>query len=274
MRAILYNEEKALEQMLLNGHIAIEKAFSKAQLAHSRLTGADAFRLYGTYGIPLGITQVLADEKGIYVDVEGFEAYVKNPKQQNSDRCDFVGQHTQPSPLNDTKQFRAIQVTTVECKFVGSEHLDVSEARVLSSWENPSSNAGASTKCSFSFWLCRAPHSNTFATECDKKAELGEHIAQAGSLVTNDCPRFDCAHFGALSFEYLANVEAKGKELAAAELKVSTVELPREEAERSGAICNFGGKYGDIVRIVRIGEGSDDAGSDVFIPTSFAEEHM
>ncbi|KAI9907992.1 hypothetical protein PsorP6_003498 [Peronosclerospora sorghi] len=352
MRAILYNEEKAFEQMLLNGHVAIEKAFSRAQLAHSRLTGADAFRLYDTYGIPLDITQVLADEKGISVDVEGFEAYVKNHKEQNSNRCDFAGQHTQPSPLNDTKQFRATQVTTVESKFVGYEQLDVSEARVLSSWENPSSNAGASTnfslildrcpfypkgggqvgdrghlvvnsthnsqciiipvedtakvnektialKCSLpegmmyadikallfptdesessveahvdhSFRFgCAVHHTATHLLQSALKAELGEHVTQAGSLVTNDRLRFDFAHFGALSLEELANVEAKVNAVAAAELKVSTVELPREEAERSGAICNFGDKYGDIVRIVRVGDSSDDAGSEVFISNEF-----
>ncbi|OWZ15063.1 Alanine-tRNA ligase [Phytophthora megakarya] len=65
MRAIVSNEEKAFEEMLRNGRGAIEKAFSKAQLAQTMLSGDDAFRLYDTYGIPLDITQVLAEEKGL-----------------------------------------------------------------------------------------------------------------------------------------------------------------------------------------------------------------
>ena len=49
------------------------------------LPGADAFWLYDTYGIPLDVTLVLAEEKGLTVDTEGYKVYMKNHKQQTSD---------------------------------------------------------------------------------------------------------------------------------------------------------------------------------------------
>ena len=56
MRAIIINEERAFKEMLRNGYGAIEKAVSKAKLAHTIMSGADAFWLYDTYGIPLDVT--------------------------------------------------------------------------------------------------------------------------------------------------------------------------------------------------------------------------
>ncbi|KAE8883400.1 Alanine--tRNA ligase [Phytophthora fragariae] len=349
MRAIVSNEERAFEEMLRNGRGAIEKAFSKAQLAQTVLSGTDAFRLYDTYGIPLDITQVLAEEKGLSVDVEGYDACMKEHKQQTSDRSAFAGHHTQRSQV--TEQSSTATTATLKSEFVGYDQLDVPDSRVLDSWSLPNKKKGASDefsvildrcpfypegggqvgdrghllivsadgsqrtvipventtksnddaialKCSLPKGVtyaevsallypadgqeptvqavvdrkfragCAVHHTATHLLQRALKAELGEHVTQAGSQVTNDRLRFDFAHFGALSTDEMAGVEARVNEFASAELDVTTVQLPREEAERSGAICNFGDKYGDVVRVVQVGGSNTAEGEPADAPVS------
>jgi alanyl-tRNA synthetase len=94
--------------------------------------------------------------------------------------------------------------------------------------------------------------------QCALKQVLGDHVTQCGSFVTTDRLRFDFAHFGAMSLDEMAQVETLVNQMATEELAVQTLELPRDEAEQSGAICNFGEKYGDVVRVVRIGDVSSE----------------
>ncbi|GMF21718.1 unnamed protein product [Phytophthora lilii] len=350
MRAIVSNEERAFEEMLRNGRGAIDKAFSKAQLAQEMLSGADAFRLYDTYGIPLDITQVLAEEKDLSVDVEGYDACMATHKQQTSDRSAFAGNHHIRSS-HVTEQPSSTPAATHVSEFVGYDELNVFDTRVLDSWLLPSKKSAASgdfsvilsrcpfypegggqvgdrghlvivsadgsqrivisvegatkvnedaiaLKCSLPKGMsydnvaailfpmncaeptveahvdrkfrsgCAVHHTATHLLQRALKTELGEHVTQAGSQVTTDRLRFDFAHFGALSTEEMAIIEARVNEFATAELNVTTAQLPREEAEQSGAICNFGDKYGDIVRVVRVG-GDDRAEDDAPVSSEF-----
>ncbi len=87
---------------------------------------------------------------------------------------------------------------------------------------------------------------------------LGEHAVQSGSLVDADRLRFDFAHFAALSKDELRQIEAGVIELALHDDPLDPQEMPLEEARALGATALFGEKYGERVRVVRIGEFSKE----------------
>ncbi len=101
--------------------------------------------------------------------------------------------------------------------------------------------------------ICRN-HSTTHLLHKALKEVLGSHVAQAGSYVDAHRLRFDFSHFEAMTAEQLAEVEKKVNEAILAGLEVTVQELPIEEAKKLGAAAQFGEKYGDIVRVVSMGD--------------------
>ncbi|OIQ55215.1 alanine--tRNA ligase [Neomoorella thermoacetica] len=81
---------------------------------------------------------------------------------------------------------------------------------------------------------------------------LGEHVNQAGSLVTPERLRFDFTHFAPLTGEELRAVEAEVNQKILANLPVTTLETSYQEAKAMGATALFGEKYGERVRVVKI----------------------
>lgn len=82
---------------------------------------------------------------------------------------------------------------------------------------------------------------------------LGEHVNQAGSLVEADRLRFDFSHFNALSPEQIQEVENIVNETVFAGLSVDIFETSRDAAKELGATALFGEKYGERVRVVKMG---------------------
>jgi len=82
---------------------------------------------------------------------------------------------------------------------------------------------------------------------------LGDHVRQAGSLVTSDRLRFDFNHFQAVSSAELKQIEAAVNAAIMANDAVETKLMTQEEAVASGAMALFGEKYGDEVRVVSAG---------------------
>ena len=97
-------------------------------------------------------------------------------------------------------------------------------------------------------------HSATHLLHKALKETLGTHVAQAGSLVTPDRLRFDFSHFEAMTSEQLAEVENKVNDAIMEAMNISIKELPIEEAKKTGATAQFGEKYGDVVRVVTMGD--------------------
>ena len=97
-------------------------------------------------------------------------------------------------------------------------------------------------------------HSATHLLDAALRQVLGDHVHQAGSLVEPDRLRFDFTHFAALTGEELLRVADIVNRQILAGLPIVTEELPIEEAKTRGAIALFGEKYGDVVRVVEMGD--------------------
>ncbi len=97
-------------------------------------------------------------------------------------------------------------------------------------------------------------HSACHLLQAALRQVLGTHVEQAGSYVSSDSMRFDFTHFAAMTPQELGHVEGIVNQAIWASLAVDKLELPIEEAKKMGAMALFGEKYGDIVRVVKMGE--------------------
>ena len=100
----------------------------------------------------------------------------------------------------------------------------------------------------------RRAHSATHLLDAALKKVLGDHVHQAGSLVEPDRIRFDFTHFEGISAEELAQVDKLVNDAILNGYPVITEVLPIEEAKKKGAVAMFGEKYGDVVRVVEMGD--------------------
>ena len=113
--------------------------------------------------------------------------------------------------------------------------------------------------------LARVDHLTRHETECNHTAthllqaalrgRVGSHVRQAGSYVGPDKLRFDFSHGQALSAEELRDVEDRVNEWIARNDPVRAITTTLDEARRLGAMALFGEKYGEVVRMVEVGDG-------------------
>ena len=116
----------------------------------------------------------------------------------------------------------------------------------------------------------RANHSSAHLLQYALRKVLGDHAHQAGSYVDNERMRFDFTHFSALTAEELAEIERLVNEAITAALPVSTSIMSLEDAKKTGAIALFGEKYGDEVRVVKMGDVSTELCGGTHVPNTAA----
>ena len=100
-------------------------------------------------------------------------------------------------------------------------------------------------------------HTATHLLQKVLRKTLGNHVAQAGSLVCPDNLRFDFNHFKAVTKEELKKIEQDVNKAIRQNYPVSITEMPIEQARKEGAMALFGEKYGDVVRTVKVIETDD-----------------
>jgi len=97
-------------------------------------------------------------------------------------------------------------------------------------------------------------HTATHLLQAAMQRILGDHIKQAGSLVTPDRLRFDFTHFSPVTSEELLKIEDEVNRQIRVNAGVEAKEMAADEAQAAGAMALFGEKYGDVVRVITVGD--------------------
>ncbi len=105
----------------------------------------------------------------------------------------------------------------------------------------------------------RGHHSATHLLHAALRRKLGDHVSQKGSLVAGDRLRFDISHPKAIATDELAEIETAVNAQVRANTDVNTRLMTPDEAVEAGAMALFGEKYGDEVRVVAMGDDSNQA---------------
>lgn len=314
---IIRLEEERFLETLADGEALLARLIHQVKSAGSdTLPGAEAFKLYDTYGFPLDLTEEIAAESGLAIDRVGFDAALelqreraRSARQETTSmqvqsgtlrdytaHSEFVGYetlhangHVQAIVRDDELVPRAdlgdrIQVLLDRTPFYaesGGQVADVGmllgdgvRLRVLDVQKAPNGqhvhtcevaegglSVGVLIEAVVAAERRKSITKNHTATHLLHKAlreVLGEHVAQAGSLVAPDRLRFDFSHFGALTRPELDLIERKVNEAVWRDDSVSTEIMNVETAKASGAMALFGEKYGEIVRVVRAGTSSTE----------------
>ncbi len=161
-----------------------------------------AFRLYDTYGFPIELTEELAKEQGLSVDMEGFKAKFE--------------EHQAKSRAGSEQKFKG----------------------------GLASDGEMETKY----------HTATHLLNAALKKVLGEHVHQRGSNITSERMRFDFTHDEKMSDDQKKQAEDLVNEYIKMAIPVERLEMPKEEAVKMGAECQFIERYPDIVTVYKIGD--------------------
>ncbi|WP_055105164.1 alanine--tRNA ligase [Paenibacillus ihumii] len=310
---VIRTEEERFHETLSDGLTILSEISEQAKAqGRTAISGADAFKLYDTYGFPLDLTEDFAAEHGLSVDREGFESEMQGQRERAraashkggsmsvqggvladfTTKTDFVG-------YNELETSTSILAIIANDAFVDVLSAGESGQVILESTPFYAESGGqvsdkgailsesGTAEVSGLFKAPRGQHVHqvtvnsgelrvgvTVTAQVDRKLRseilknhtathllhkalkevLGEHVNQAGSLVEPQRLRFDFSHLGSISPEELAEIERKVNEQIWNALDVVIEYKPIDEAKAMGAMALFGEKYGDIVRVVQVGD--------------------
>ncbi|PEZ07870.1 alanine--tRNA ligase [Bacillus sp. AFS018417] len=309
---VVKNEEERFHETLHDGEAILAEVIGKAKEAKSTvISGEDAFRLYDTYGFPIELTEEYAEEAGMTVDHEGFEAEMEKQRERaRAARQDVDSMQIQGGVLGEIKvasEFVGYNTVGTESNVVAlvkngefTDSLQAGEEGQLMLDATPFYAESGGQIADRGYLLAdgvkvlvkdvqKAPNGQnlhkvvveegTLTKEAAVKAVidtknraaivknhtathllhqalkdiLGGHVNQAGSLVTSERLRFDFSHFGQVQADELEKIERIVNEKIWESITVDISQKAIEEAKAMGAMALFGEKYGDVVRVVQVG---------------------
>ena len=312
-RALLAEEERFAETLDAGMKIFDDVA---AKVSDGVIPGVDAFRLYDTYGFPVDLTADIARERGMSVDMAGFDAAMEHQRETARAAGKFGGGVQLPADLVATlsptvflgyEQLQAeglqvvallkegrpvdavqagdeIIVFTAQTPFYAESGGQVGDTGMLSAngvevvVSDTQKFAGQfhghvgsvkqgviklgdvlngaidTTRRSAAI----LNHSATHLLHAALREVLGTHVQQKGSLVAPDRLRFDFSHFQPITADELAIIERKVNAQVRANNAAEVHHMGMQEALDFGAMALFGEKYGEHVRVLKMGDYSTE----------------
>ena len=280
------------------------------------IPGADAFRLYDTYGFPVDLTADIARERGLSVDMAGFEAAMEQQRETARAAGKFTSTTGLPADLvaqlsptvflgydkldagglqvvallKDGRPVSAVQAgddavvildstpfyaesggqvgdtgvlaeqgvefdVADTLKFAGQFHGHVGRVAKgsLKVGDHVVASVDAARRASTIL-----NHSATHLLHAALREVLGTHVQQKGSLVAPDRLRFDFSHFQPMTQAELAEVERRVNAQIRANSAAEVHHMGMQEALDFGAMALFGEKYGEQVRVLKMGDYSTE----------------
>ncbi|MEN6575900.1 MAG: alanine--tRNA ligase [Phycisphaerales bacterium] len=312
---VIQSEEAGFGRTLDRGLEIFNTAATRAAKTKTKvISGDDAFQLYDTFGFPPDLTQLMAREKGLTVDVARFDELMKEQKERaraaqktdallagladsdlpatedlhkyRTDRCDATilgwidgdGYKKQGNLPADTEIGLVLDKTCFYAesggqigdigviasdgnRFVVEETTKVGHSVIhRGKLAEGSLGVGQTVTAAVSpdRNATRKNHTATHLLQWALQKVLGKSVAQQGSHVGPDYLRFDFTYPKAPTAEELDKITQLVREKIAADLPVTWTVLPREEADKLGAMALFGEKYGSEVRVVCVGASDED----------------
>ncbi len=306
---VLTKEEESFRQTLKTGVTILEDELSGGA---KKLGGSTAFLLHDTYGFPLELTQEIASERNVEVDVEGFEKEMSaQRKRAKSARkgasvdassvesyravmeqhgtTTFVGYETTESTSKVLAVLPVVSdsaegVNTVEIfldltAFYAESGGQVGDTGVITSSTGEARvvdttfalpglrkhtcemtrgviESGQQVRASVDVIVrdaTRRNHTATHVLHWALRQVLGEHVKQAGSLVSDERLRFDFSHYASVTQDEIEQIERLANSEVLSNTQTRNYETSKDEATAAGAIAFFGDKYGDMVRVLEAG---------------------
>ena len=306
---VLTKEEESFRQTLKTGVTILEDELSGGA---KKLGGSTAFLLHDTYGFPLELTQEIASERNVEVDVEGFEKEMS--AQRKRAKSARKGAAVDASSV---ESYRAVMEQHGTTTFVGYEStnststvlavlpvvsdsveggdtveifLDITAFYAESGGQVGdtgvlTSSTGEARVVDTTFALpglrkhtcemtrgvfepgqqvqatvdvlvrdaTRRNHTATHVLHWALRQVLGEHVKQAGSLVSDERLRFDFSHYASVTQDEIEQIERLANSEVLRNTQTRNYETSKDEATAAGAIAFFGDKYGDMVRVLEAG---------------------
>jgi alanyl-tRNA synthetase len=302
-------EERRFLETIEGGLKRLEEIFASGSRV---IPGADAFKLYDTFGFPIDLTQIIAGERGVDVDLAGFEQSLERQRKRSRDARITPGTGTQVAvgkapAIHGSKAGKWRSVKRGKQKFVGYQTTEADTDVLAFRQEGPrvelllkenpfyvesggqvsdtgglrtqdwsltvdsvrkdpkGTVIGGSFESEFEPGSVHAAvdasrrhdiernHSATHLVHYVLRKRLGNHVRQQGSLVEPDRLRFDFSHHGPIDEPTVQAIQAEVNDLILANDEVNTREMPYQDALALGAMAFFSEKYGDVVRVVRMG---------------------
>ncbi|HEX7111223.1 MAG TPA: alanine--tRNA ligase, partial [Mizugakiibacter sp.] len=307
-------EEQRFGETLEHGMRVFDEVAAKAG---QTIPGVDAFRLYDTYGFPVDLTADIARERGLSVDMAGFEAAMEAQRERARAASQFESKAQIPADLasalaptaflgyesldadacevlaivRDGRKVDALadgeegivildrtpfyaesggQVGDTGTLAAGEGRFEVADTQKLGGvfhghigrWRGVAPlRAGARVRAAVDGERRRAivlNHSATHLLHAALRTVLGEHVQQKGSLVAPERLRFDFSHFQPIGTEDLRRIEDLVNAEIRRNVEAEVRHMGYKDALAFGAMALFGEKYGDEVRVLRMGEFSTE----------------